>query len=249
MKEKRTSLLSSIFSRKCLAAINQTTIRPKIVVIDDPVSSMDSSALFIVAEQIRKMIEICRNRADNRNAVLKGNFIKQIFILTHNVYFHNQVTYRYANEYQFVSFYLVKKIENRSSVTLMHKQEQSKWININPVKSAYAALWEEYKEATSRVTLMSIIRRILVFYFLQLSGYDDTHMHKVILEDNKSYYTQNEEDYTKFHLASAMLSCIAANADEMNDGLYYVNDVVDLGQCRDTFKKFLSIWDRNNTII
>ena len=210
--------------------------KPKIVVIDDPVSSMDSSALFIVAEQIRKMIEICRNRADNRDAVLKGNFIKQIFILTHNVYFHNQVTYRYANEYQFVSFYLVKKIENRSSVTLMHKQEKTQWVNVNPVKSAYAALWEEYKESKSGVALMSIIRRILVFYFLQLSGYDDNHMHKVILEDNKSYYTQNEEDYTKFHLASTMLSCIAANADEINEGLYYVNDVVDLGQCRDTFR-------------
>lgn len=34
--------------------------REKIVVIDDPVSSMDSSALFIVSAQIRKMIEVCR---------------------------------------------------------------------------------------------------------------------------------------------------------------------------------------------
>ena len=58
--------------------------REKIVVIDDPVSSMDSGSLFIVCTLVRQMIEICRNNADNRNPVAKGNFIKQIFILTHN---------------------------------------------------------------------------------------------------------------------------------------------------------------------
>mgnify|MGYP000214144738 CR=1 FL=1 len=81
----------------------------KLVVIDDPVSSMDSSALFIVSAQIRKMIEVCRNNADNRNPVVSGNFIKQIFILTHNAYFHREVTYAYANRYDFVSFYLIRK--------------------------------------------------------------------------------------------------------------------------------------------
>lgn len=64
----------------------------KIVVIDDPVSSMDSGALFIIGEQIRKMVEICRNNADNRNPVVKGNFIKQLFVLTHNAYFHRELS-------------------------------------------------------------------------------------------------------------------------------------------------------------
>lgn len=49
--------------------------REKTVVIDDPVSSMDSSSLFIVSTLVRQMIEICRNNADNRNPVAKGNFI------------------------------------------------------------------------------------------------------------------------------------------------------------------------------
>ena len=38
--------------------------REKIVVIDDPVSSMDSGSLFIVSTLVRQMIEICRNNAD-----------------------------------------------------------------------------------------------------------------------------------------------------------------------------------------
>ena len=54
--------------------------RDKIVVIDDPVSSMDSGSLFIVSTLVRQMIEVCRNNADNRNRTAQGNFIKQIFI-------------------------------------------------------------------------------------------------------------------------------------------------------------------------
>lgn len=63
----------------------------KIVVIDDPVSSMDSSALFIVGSQVREMIGICANVADpveNENPIFAGRYIEHIFILTHNAYFH-----------------------------------------------------------------------------------------------------------------------------------------------------------------
>lgn len=114
--------------------------RQKIVVIDDPVSSMDSSALFIVSAQIRKMIEICRNNVDNRDPVVPGNFIKQIFILTHNPYFHREVTYAYANRYDFVSFYLIRKTNNKSSIRLCDKVDPdcpSERINVNPVKNSY----------------------------------------------------------------------------------------------------------------
>ncbi|MDR0355882.1 MAG: AAA family ATPase [Deltaproteobacteria bacterium] len=35
--------------------------KDKIVVIDDPVSSMDSSVLFIVSTLVREMVEVCYN--------------------------------------------------------------------------------------------------------------------------------------------------------------------------------------------
>lgn len=219
--------------------------RQKIVVIDDPVSSMDSGALFIIGEQVRKMIEICRNNADNRNPVLKGNFIKQIFILTHNAYFHREITYPHADRYEFVSFYLVKKRENKSSVELKQRRNPdcpTEWINVNPVKNSYAALWEEYKElkaVTSPIPLMNVIRRILEYYFLQICGYDGSQLRKTILEENKPDYTKDKdgnEDYTKFDLATSMLSYIAATTYGVNDGLHYVDDVIDIDQCRDTFQ-------------
>lgn len=216
--------------------------REKIVVIDDPVSSMDSSALFIVSAQIRKMIEVCRNNADNRNPVVSGNFIKQIFILTHNAYFHREVTYAYANRYDFVSIYLIRKTDNKSSIRLCdcpNPDCPSERMNVNPVKNSYAALWDEYKDASSGIPLMSIIRRILEYYFLQLCGYEGNDLRKRILEENKDAFTHDDfgnEDYSKFELASAMLSYIAANSSGINDGMHYVDDCIDIQQCRDTFQ-------------
>ena len=221
--------------------------RDKIVVIDDPVSSMDSSALFIVGAQIRKMVEICRNNADNRNAVVAGNFIKQLFILTHNAFFHREVTYPHANRYEFVSFYLVKKAANRSSVKLFEEVNPecpTEKINVNPVKNSYAALWEEYKEVTSGIPLMNTIRRILEYYFLQLCGYDGSLLRQRILEEHKNDFAadaQGREDYTKYDLASAMLSYIASNETGFNDGMHYVDDYMDTQLCRDIFKMIFKI--------
>lgn len=215
--------------------------REKIVVIDDPVSSMDSSALFIVSSLIRKMIEICKNNVDNRDPVVPGNFIKQIFILTHNTYFHREVTYAYANRYDFVSFYIIRKTDNKSHIRLMDAQDPNcptRRINVNPVKNSYAALWEEYKDITTGIPLMNIIRRILEYYFLQLCGYEGNDLRKRILEENKDAFTHDElgnEDYTKYDMAAAMLSYIAANNSGINDGMDFVDDCVDVNQCKETF--------------
>lgn len=229
---------------------DQGDVRDKIVVIDDPVSGMDSRTLFIVADQIRKMVEVCRNNVDNRNEMVKGNFIKQIFILTHNAYFHREVTYPYADRYEFVSFYLVRKTDNKSSVRLCDKQdpdEPTSRVNINPVKNAYAALWEEYKEVSTVVPLMSAIRRILEYYFLQLCGYEGNKLRETILEENKDAFTHDEngnEDSTKYDLASTMLSYIDATEHGVDDGLSYVDEGMDVGLYRETFRMIFEHMDQ-----
>lgn len=215
----------------------------KIVVIDDPVSSMDSSSLFIVATLTRKMIEVCRNTVDNRDAVISGNFIKQIFILTHNTYFHREVTHAYANCWDFVSFYLIRKINNKSMVKLCDAVDPDRpttsRINVNPVKNAYAALWEEFKEVQSTIPLMNVIRRILEHYYLQLCGFEGVTLRKVILEEHKEEFTHDEfgnEDYTKYDIASSMLSYISNNSFGINDGMNYVDEVIDPELCRIVFR-------------
>ena len=63
----------------------------RIVVIDDPISSLDSNILFIVSNLVKSLIEECLE--NYRKAT-----IRQIFISTHNIYFHKEVTFKGQRE-------------------------------------------------------------------------------------------------------------------------------------------------------
>ena len=217
--------------------------REKIVVIDDPVSSMDSGSLFIVSTLVRQMIEVCRNNADNRNRTADGNFIKQIFILTHNAYFHREISYSYVSKYEYASFYLIRKLNMKSTVKLcddVNPNIPTERINVNPVKNSYAALWDEYREVKSAVPLMNVIRRILEHYFLQLCGYEGATLRHVILvkgkADGRFKDADGNDDEEKFQLASAMLAYINANTIGMNDGMDFVDESLNAEECRQIFE-------------
>lgn len=217
--------------------------RDKIIVIDDPVSSMDSSSLFIVSTLVRQMIEVCRNNADNRNRTVEGNFIKQIFILTHNAYFHREVTYSYVSKYEYVSFYLIRKLDSKSSIKFsddVNPKVPTERMNVNPVKNSYAALWDEYKEVKSSVPLMNVIRRILEYYFLQLCGYEGATLRQAILvrgkAEGKFKDVNGNDDEEKFQLASAMLAYINAGSIGMNDGLDFIEECLNAAECRNIFE-------------
>ena len=85
----------------------------KIVVIDDPVSSLDSSVMFIVGSLVRGLIEDCFCDGKKHN-------IKQIFILTHNPYFHKEISNKYeANSEELIkksTFTIVKKTDDNVSI-------------------------------------------------------------------------------------------------------------------------------------
>lgn len=225
--------------------------KDKIVVIDDPVSSMDSSSLFIVSSLVREMIEVCANNAVGGDPVATGRYIKQIFILTHNAYFHREITYNRVRDYQFVNFYLITKVDNKSSIRSCVKKNPevlTEEINYNPVQNSYAALWEEYKVVNTPIPLMNVIRRILEYYFLQLCGYDGATLRQRILKDNKDkFITKDEsgnEDYTQYQMASAMLSYISANSVGINDGINFVDDCVDIEQTKETFKMVFTLMNQ-----
>lgn len=138
--------------------------RDKIVIIDDPVSSTDSGTLFIVSAMVRDMINSCLNNVEFLNPEIQGNYIKQIFILTHNAYFHREITYNQIDYYNMVSFYMIYKSDNISTVKLCEekaKEVSRKDRNINPVQNAYTALWTEFRELNSTIPLLNVIRRIL----------------------------------------------------------------------------------------
>lgn len=129
------------------------TVQDRIVVFDDPVSSLDSDTLFVVATLIKKL---CADVA-----VGTGN-IKQVFILTHNVYFHRQVTHDYQRRNGRFTFWVLRKGDAGSSVT---------GYDSNPIRSSYELLWAELSsENRSNLAVQNAMRRILENYFGLLGG-------------------------------------------------------------------------------
>ena len=126
----------------------------KIVVIDDPVSSLDNDVLFIVSTLIRGLI---KDTQENKGS------IKQIFVLTHNIYFHKEVTYN-KNSTSDQTFWLIKK--NGSNSTVENHPH-------NPIKTSYELLWDEVRcKSRNNVTIQNTLRRILEFYFKILGDFD-----------------------------------------------------------------------------
>lgn len=144
--------------------------RDRIVVFDDPVSSMDSDVLFIVSSLIRSLLEDMR----------KGlGYVKQVFVLTHNVYFHKEVCFAglqrkgegkggkggKGNERNVTSsFWVVRK---SPTGPLLERFDE------NPIKTSYELLWDEIrKDERNPLTIQNTMRRILEHYFKILGGVD-----------------------------------------------------------------------------
>ncbi|WP_198544479.1 AAA family ATPase [Helicobacter pylori] len=131
----------------------------KVLVIDDPISSLDSNILFIVSVLVKDLMKETMEEKTN---------IKQVITLTHNTYFYKEITLecdlkRYQGKY---SFWIIKKDNNVSKI---------KDYKENPIKNSYELLWQEVKQAkennASWVSLQNIIRRIIEYYFRILGGF------------------------------------------------------------------------------
>lgn len=129
----------------------------RIVVFDDPVSSLDADILFIVCNLIKGII----------NEMRAGNSaIKQVFVLTHNIYFHKEITFHKkrsgADAMDDETFWIVRKSSTRSE--LVPSSE-------NPIKSSYELLWREVRQKPpSETAIQNVMRRILEHYFKFFGG-------------------------------------------------------------------------------
>lgn len=65
------------------------------------------------------------------------------------------------------------------------------------------------------------------------------------LEKNKDKFIaideNGKEDTAPYQMAAAMLAYINANAVGFNDGINYVDECVDIGQSRETFKMIFNL--------
>ncbi len=128
----------------------------RIVVFDDPVSSLDCDVLFIVSSLIKGLFEEVRAGTGH---------IKQIFVLTHNVYFYKEVTYNSKRKNVAMNeetFWIVRK---PGPVSKIDKHPT------NPIKTSYELLWAEVrKRDQSNLGIQNTMRRILENYFKILGG-------------------------------------------------------------------------------
>jgi wobble nucleotide-excising tRNase len=134
----------------------------RVVVFDDPVSSLDSDVLFIVSSLIKQTLEEAR---------AKTGSIKQVFVLTHNVYFFKEVVFDAARSgdapKHYETFWTIRKVNDVSSV-LRHQSV--------PIKTSYELLWTPLREPNlADQSLQNNMRRILEHYFRILGGvnFDD----------------------------------------------------------------------------
>lgn len=183
-------------------------IQDKIVVIDDPVSSLDSSVLFVVSNLIKNIISDCQN---NKNG------IKQIFILTHNVYFHKEVTFKGTskNKSNQESYWVIKKLNDVSDI-----DEYSE----NPIQTTYELLWRELQdiETINKATIFNTLRRILEYYFNIIGGLD---YEKCI----------NKFDGEEKIICKTLISWI-------NDGSHFINDDLAVHIEPETIEKYLGVF-------
>ena len=130
-----------------------------LAVVDDPISSLDSDVLFVVGALVRHLINRALSGSDR---------IEQIMVLTHNVYFHKEVSHLQNGESPSgrVHFLIRKRPSGPSTITSSRT---------SPVTTEYKRLWDEVRRAIDGeqmnvVGLENILRRILESYFRVMGG-------------------------------------------------------------------------------
>ena len=141
-----------------LTAENVTEER--VLVIDDPISSLDSNILFVVSSLLKNLIKSIREDQGN---------IRQLILLTHNVYFHKEVSFidGRTTELKDTFYWILRRNGIISSIQCYEMK--------NPIQNSYGLLWAELrnKTNTSGVTIQNTMRRIIENYFKILGKYGD----------------------------------------------------------------------------
>ena len=183
-----------------------------VVVFDDPVSSLDGEILFVISSLIKRVFEEIRKGEGN---------IKQAFVLTHNVYFHREVTYAAGKS---PTFWMVRK----------HGANQKlKKSGDNPIKTSYELLWAGVRDSESSPpgTIQNTMRRILEHYFKILGGMD-------------KYKFCEEFEGEKKTVCNSLLSWVNAGSHHVVDDLHMsTNDSDDLYR-----KVFREIFEKSGHI-
>lgn len=186
--------------------------KDRILIIDDPISSLDSNILFVVSTLLKKIINDLRNGIGN---------IKQVIILTHNVYFHKEVSFidgRDTGRRNDTYFWILRK---NNKVSKFYPYDT------NPIKTSYELLWQELKdkEKSSNITLQNTMRRIIENYFKILGNFSDDKLIDKFVE------------YEEKVICRSLISWI-------NDGSHSVSDDLYVESQDDVIDKYIEVFEK-----
>ncbi|TVT27751.1 AAA family ATPase [Salinicoccus cyprini] len=182
---------------------------PRVVVVDDPISSLDSNILFMVSNLINNLKKMVRSNDSN---------FKQLIILTHNVYFHKEISFNKGHNNKKLNdetFWIVRKTNNKSSI---YEYDE------NPIKNSYELLWKELKENSNSITTPNIMRRILENYFKFFGNIDVEQIIEKFPEEEKL-------------VCKTLLSWV-------NDGSHHINDDLYVDTNQEGTQNYINVFKR-----
>ena len=147
--------------------------RSNVVVIDDPISSLDYAAIELVSTLTNELIKKARSGEGG---------ITQIIVLTHNTSYLKELNVNLPRKN--THFWKLAKNKGASTMTACDK--------VNPVRCDYAELWSalrNYRNQSSeyRLGLPIQMRRIIDTYFLEYGKYNKKELYE-------GGYAKTEED-------------------------------------------------------
>lgn len=228
-------------------------IDDKIVVIDDPVSSMDENTFFYVSALIREMIAVCYNNYDMDEKRGSDEHIRQIFCLTHNPVLFRDISSNWLAEYECASFFeIIKDKDNHSHIKLLIDNEDTaggRKVNVSPVKNYYDSLWHEFRRTESSEMALSLSRQILEFFFIQTEGFKPSSLCDELFEGERKYEFQRtlesgEIDKTYINIARAMVSLLDVGVTNFNDRLFFNAMSYSPDQMREAFAIIFDVMKR-----
>ena len=217
LSEGETTFITFLyFMQLAKGSIDEKTITDdRVLVVDDPISSLDSNVLFVVSSLLKEVIkEIKTNQGS----------IKQIILLTHNIYFHKEVSFidgRTKNDND-TFYWILRKKDKRSSIQCYETE--------NPIHTSYELLWKELQErdCNSGITIQNVMRRIIENYFKILGKYGD--------DDLIRKFGDSEEQ----EICRSLIYWINDGSHSIADDLFIENQESTNNKYFDVFKKIFS---------
>lgn len=160
MSEGEKSFLCFVYFWESLFGARESGVDPEdvVAVFDDPISSLDSETLFLVAAHIRQAAKWAIDEANN---------LRQLIVLTHNTQFHHEAAYETDRSGKEHRRYF-RLIKGANGVTTLKDDG-----NVCKIRGSYPLLWDSVVEAARtdeesslvQVGIFNIVRRIVEGYF------------------------------------------------------------------------------------